>query len=154
MEKALRRSTGSNKCARRRALEDFRRGDARVLVATDIAARGIDVPGITHVVNYDLPNEPESYVHRIGRTGRAGADGAALSFCDESERPYLRTIERLMQSQVAVSEHPLAVAGANTPQTPPRKQGAPANKRGAPGKRQRRRPADFANSHKPAFVTL
>ena len=139
--------------ARQRALEDFRRGDARVLVATDIAARGIDVPGITHVVNYDLPNEPESYVHRIGRTGRAGADGAALSFCDESERPYLRTIERLMQSQVAVSEHPLAVAGA-TPSTPPRKQASPANKRGAPGKRQRRRPAGFANSHKPAFVTL
>jgi ATP-dependent RNA helicase RhlE len=138
--------------ARQRALEDFRRGDARVLVATDIAARGIDVPGITHVVNYDLPNEPESYVHRIGRTARAGADGAALSFCDESERPFLRTIERLMQSRVAVSEHPLAVAGGNTPQTPPRKQGSPANKQGAPGKRQRRRPAGFSNSHKPAFV--
>jgi ATP-dependent RNA helicase RhlE len=91
--------------ARIRALDAFRRGNARVLVATDIAARGIDVPGISHVINYELPNEPESYVHRIGRTARAGAEGAALSFCDQSERPYLRDIEALMRRKVTVAEH-------------------------------------------------
>ena len=81
--------------ARQRALARFKEGDARVLVATDIAARGIDVDGITHVVNFELPNVPESYVHRIGRTARAGADGAAISFCAADEQPYLRDIERL-----------------------------------------------------------
>jgi ATP-dependent RNA helicase RhlE len=93
--------------ARVRALEAFRAGKVRVLVATDIAARGIDVPNISHVINYELPNEPESYVHRIGRTARAGADGAALSFCDQSERPYLRAIEALMKRKVTVVEHRL-----------------------------------------------
>jgi len=91
--------------ARVRALEAFRNGSVRVLVATDIAARGIDVPNISHVINYDLPNEPESYVHRIGRTARAGAGGAALSLCDQSEQPYLRAIETLMRRNVAVAEH-------------------------------------------------
>src|SRR6185437_6285107 len=81
--------------ARQRALESFRAGHVRVLVATDIAARGIDIDGITHVINYDLPDVPESYVHRIGRTARAGADGTALSFCDNSERSMLREIEKL-----------------------------------------------------------
>jgi ATP-dependent RNA helicase RhlE len=81
----------------------------RVLVATDIAARGIDVPGISHVINFELPNEPESYVHRIGRTARAGAQGIALSLCDPSERPFLKAIERLMRANVEVIEHPLAV---------------------------------------------
>ena len=71
------------------------RGDPRILVATDLAARGIDVDGITHVFNYELPNEPETYIHRIGRTARAGKSGIALSFCDNSERAYLRDIERL-----------------------------------------------------------
>jgi ATP-dependent RNA helicase RhlE len=94
--------------ARVRALEAFRRGNVRVLVATDIAARGIDVPNISHVINYELPNEPESYVHRIGRTARAGAGGAALSFCDQSEQPYLRAIEALMRRKVTVAEHRLA----------------------------------------------
>ena len=93
--------------ARVRALHAFRNGNVRVLVATDIAARGIDVPGISHVINYELPNEPESYVHRIGRTARAGARGAALSFCDQSERPYLRAIESLMRRKVIVAEHRL-----------------------------------------------
>ncbi len=88
--------------ARQRALKRFRSGDARVLVATDIAARGIDVDGVTHVVNYELPNEPESYVHRIGRTARAGADGAAISFCDPSERSYLRDIERTIRMRLTV----------------------------------------------------
>jgi len=80
--------------ARERALARFRAGEARVLVATDIASRGIDVTGVTHVINYELPNIPESYVHRIGRTARAGAGGTALSFCDTGERAYLRDIER------------------------------------------------------------
>ncbi len=80
---------------RERALGAFRKGKARILVATDIAARGIDVSGVTHVINYDLPNVPESYVHRIGRTARAGASGLAISFCSPDERTYLRDIERL-----------------------------------------------------------
>ncbi|MBW2529124.1 MAG: DEAD/DEAH box helicase [Deltaproteobacteria bacterium] len=82
--------------ARVAALEAFRRGDTRVLVATDIAARGIDVEGVTHVINFDLPNVPETYVHRIGRTARAGASGFALSFCDVAERQLLKDIERLI----------------------------------------------------------
>jgi ATP-dependent RNA helicase RhlE len=83
-----------------------------VLVATDIAARGIDVDGITHVVNYELPNEPESYVHRIGRTARAGARGIALSFCDREERSYLRDIERLTKQPLqVVADHPYRAAG-------------------------------------------
>ena len=86
--------------ARERALEQFRAGRARVLVATDIAARGIDVDGITHVVNYEIPNIPESYVHRIGRTARAGAAGIAISLCDPSERDYLRDIEKLTARQL------------------------------------------------------
>ncbi|MEO1266932.1 MAG: DEAD/DEAH box helicase [Myxococcota bacterium] len=88
--------------ARRRALDGFRQGDVAILVATDIAARGIDVAGVTHVFNFDLPNEPEVYVHRIGRTGRAGQDGIAIAFCDETEGKYLRAIERLTGEEVAV----------------------------------------------------
>jgi ATP-dependent RNA helicase RhlE len=88
--------------ARQKALDAFRKGKARVLVATDIAARGIDVTGVTHVINYELPNEPESYVHRIGRTARAGAEGSAISFCDPSERAFLRDIERLTKQRIAV----------------------------------------------------
>ena len=89
--------------ARQRALERFRSGECRVLVATDIAARGIDVDGITHVVNFEIPNVPETYVHRIGRTARAGADGVAISLCDGSERAYLRDIERLTRRPIAVA---------------------------------------------------
>ena len=81
--------------ARTRALDGFRQGTIQVLVATDVASRGIDIDGVTHVFNYDLPNESESYVHRIGRTGRAGRDGVAIAFCDDSEGGYLRDIERL-----------------------------------------------------------
>jgi ATP-dependent RNA helicase RhlE len=88
--------------ARQKALENFRAGRIRVLVATDIAARGIDIDGITHVINYDLPNVPESYVHRIGRTARAGADGIAISFCDSEERAFLRDIEKLIKQRVPV----------------------------------------------------
>ena len=86
--------------ARVAALEAFRRGDTRVLVATDIAARGIDVEGVTHVINFDLPDVPETYVHRIGRTARAGASGVALSFCDVAERPLLKDIERLIDRRL------------------------------------------------------
>jgi len=86
--------------ARTRALEGFRRGELAVLVATDLAARGIDVDDVTHVINYDLPNVPETYVHRIGRTARAGAAGVALSFCEQEERPYLVDIERLIKQHI------------------------------------------------------
>ncbi len=87
---------------REKALDQFRTGRARVLVATDIAARGIDVTGITHVINYDLPAEPESYVHRIGRTARAGLAGVAISFCDIAERSTLRIIERMIGTKIPV----------------------------------------------------
>ena len=89
---------------RERALNSFRRGRSQVLVATDVAARGLDVDGISHVFNFDLPNEPEVYVHRIGRTGRAGAAGIAISFCDSDERGHLRAIERLTGSRLAPTE--------------------------------------------------
>ncbi len=89
---------------RERALDAFREGEVRVLVATDIAARGIDVDGVTHVINYELPNVPESYVHRIGRTARAGNAGMAISFCDTAERAYLRDIEKLIRTRVTVAD--------------------------------------------------
>jgi ATP-dependent RNA helicase RhlE len=93
--------------ARQRALGNFKRGGVQVLVATDIAARGIDVSGLALVVNYDLPNVPETYVHRIGRTGRAKASGIALSFCMGEEKPYLRDIQKLIDQKLSVvSGHP------------------------------------------------
>ena len=88
--------------ARQRALKRFRDGQARVLVATDIVARGIDVDSVSHVINYELPNEPENYIHRIGRTARAGAGGVAIAFCDPSERAYLNDIERLIKCRLTV----------------------------------------------------
>jgi ATP-dependent RNA helicase RhlE len=87
-----------------RALDGFRRGATRVLVATDIAARGIDVDGVTHVVNFELPDVPESYVHRIGRTARAGAAGQAISLCDNEERPLLRQIEKLTRQTLPFTD--------------------------------------------------
>jgi ATP-dependent RNA helicase RhlE len=93
--------------ARQRALLNFKTGRLKVLVATDIAARGIDVDNLTHVINFDLPNIPETYVHRIGRTGRAGASGIALSFCDREEKAYLKDIVRLTAQNIpVVAEHP------------------------------------------------
>jgi ATP-dependent RNA helicase RhlE len=89
--------------ARQRALQNFKTGEVRVLVATDIAARGIDVDDVSHVINFDLPNEPESYVHRIGRTARAGSSGIALSFCDGSETALLRDIEKLTKQRLTVA---------------------------------------------------
>ncbi|HTQ70687.1 MAG TPA: DEAD/DEAH box helicase [Acidocella sp.] len=93
---------------RQRALDAFKSGEVRALVATDLAARGIDVNGVTHVINFELPNEPESYVHRIGRTARNGADGMAVAFCDATELPYLNQIEKLtgIKMQVAGGERP------------------------------------------------
>jgi superfamily II DNA/RNA helicase len=88
---------------RDRALADFRDGRVRTLVATDIAARGIDVDGITHVVNFDLPHVPDTYVHRIGRTARAGADGTAVSLCDAEEVALLRDIEKLIRKSISAS---------------------------------------------------
>lgn len=96
--------------ARQRALSNFKSKHTRVLVATDIAARGIDVDDLTLVINYELPNIPETYVHRIGRTGRAGASGIALSFCDLEEKEFLRDINRLIMKPIPVNkEHPFAV---------------------------------------------
>lgn len=93
--------------ARQRALSNFKDGSTRVLVATDIAARGIDVDELTHVINYELPNIPETYVHRIGRTGRAGLSGVAFSFCEQEELPYLKDIQKLIGKNVPVDiEHP------------------------------------------------
>jgi len=115
---------------RERALDNFRRGRCRVLVATDIAARGIDVDGISHVINFDLPNEPESYVHRIGRTARAGASGSAISFCSADERDYLRAIERLIRQPIeVVDDHPYHCATAQA-----------ANGNARPSGQQRGRP--------------
>jgi ATP-dependent RNA helicase RhlE len=112
---------------RTKAMQDFKSGRLRVLVATDIAARGIDVDDISHVINFDLPSEPESYVHRIGRTGRAGAKGMAYSFCAAEERNMLRSIERLTRMEIEIMPHPyhsekakIAVGAAAEPVTPNR----------------------------------
>jgi ATP-dependent RNA helicase RhlE len=119
--------------ARQRALANFREGHARVLVATDIAARGIDIDGITHVINYELPNVPESYVHRIGRTARAGATGIAISLCDATERPYLKDIEKLTRQNLTVTEHQFRAAahpvgGSPRADRPPQRADRPAQR--------------------------
>ena len=114
-----------------RALDGFRRGHTRVLVATDIAARGIDVDGVSHVVNFELPDVAEAYVHRIGRTARAGAAGEAISLCDNGERPLLRQIERLTRQTLAVVDR--RTPGASRPAAPVERGrnpgAAPANRR-------------------------
>ncbi len=119
--------------ARQRALERFRRGEARVLVATDIAARGIDIEDISHVINFELPNVPESYVHRIGRTARAGAGGIAYSFCDAGERDSLGQIERLIRQRLTVVGDDPAPASDDRPAQgrPRRKSAGAARKRGS-----------------------
>lgn len=128
---------------RERALAAFKDGSCRVLVATDIAARGIDVDAVSHVINYDLPNVPESYVHRIGRTARAGADGLAISFCNDEEKAYLRDIERTTRQKIPVAGFPEGFA-------PPSRQEAmdaaqaeerrPLPQGQRPGQRQGQRP--------------
>ncbi len=129
--------------ARERALANFKKGVTRVLVATDIAARGIDVDDVTHVINYDLPNEPETYVHRIGRTARAGADGAAYSFCDHEERAYLRDIEKLIRLRVPIiDDHPFPMSAVSVEvpqlQRPQQRQGQghPQSRSGSRGSSQ------------------
>src|SRR5581483_5838306 len=117
---------------RERALASFRKGQVRTLVATDIAARGIDVDGVSHVINYDLPNIPESYVHRIGRTARAGAAGTAISFCAGEEKAYLRDIEKLIRRTIPATDRRtgrpnVAPNGqARRHHTKPRRNGRPA----------------------------
>jgi ATP-dependent RNA helicase RhlE len=105
-------------------LNDFKAGKIQALVATDIAARGIDIDQLSHVINYDLPNIPETYVHRIGRTGRAGAAGIAISFCDYDEKEYLKDIEKLIKVKPQVVEnHPYPMRKfepAAAPKAPPR----------------------------------
>lgn len=100
--------------ARQRALTGFKAHALRVLIATDIAARGIDVNQLSHVINYELPNIPETYVHRIGRTGRAGHDGVAISFCESEELPYLKDIQKLIKLQIPVVENHPFVTEAGT----------------------------------------
>ncbi|OJH42745.1 DEAD/DEAH box helicase [Cystobacter ferrugineus] len=130
--------------ARERALAAFKSGACRVLVATDIAARGIDIDGISHVINFDLPNIPETYVHRIGRTGRAGAAGIALSFCDSEERAYLKDIERTIRRRVPVVEagvHRSAlVSPPESDERPPRRDAPP---------RQQARPQSSGGGSRP-----
>ncbi|MEX0885627.1 MAG: DEAD/DEAH box helicase [Phycisphaeraceae bacterium] len=137
--------------ARERALKQFALGRTRVLVATDVAARGIDVDGISHVINYDLTHEPETYVHRIGRTARAGASGVAISFCDHDERRHLVAIERLIGKPLGVrtdcpafTESPAAVKAAAPRGTsrPPRPAGG-----GKPGNKFRSRPKAGNHAH-------
>lgn len=131
--------------ARTQAMEGFRTGRIRVLVATDIAARGIDVDGVTHVINYHLPVEPETYVHRIGRTARAGADGDAVSFCSAEERDFLRAIERLIGKPVPVdvqhayhseaARQATGVAARPPPRGQPHGRGGQSQHRGSPHRR-------------------
>jgi ATP-dependent RNA helicase RhlE len=105
------------------ALAAFKASKIRALVATDIAARGIDIDLVTHVINYELPNVPESYVHRIGRTARAGAEGSAISFCDAEERAYLRDIERLTRQSIATTDRRRDASLAAAPDTPQERSG-------------------------------
>ena len=127
--------------ARTRALDGFRRGTIPVLVATDVASRGIDVEGVSHVFNFDLPNEPESYIHRIGRTGRAGNEGIAIAFCDETEGGYLRDIEQLIEQEIEViTEHPYHY-GPAIPPPARRRQPRTGRRRTLPQQTVSRRPA-------------
>lgn len=121
--------------ARQKALGAFKDGKLKVLVATDIAARGIDVEELSLVVNYDLPNVSETYVHRIGRTGRASASGIALSFCDREERPYLRDIEKLIKQEVPrMPEHQFVDDGDDQEQTEPQRRPQQRNSRPNPNR--------------------
>ncbi len=104
---------------RQKALDAFKAGECKVMVATEVAARGIDIDGLSHVINYDVPNVPEQYVHRIGRTGRAGAEGIAISFVANDERPYLKDIERLIRMKVDILETPEGLGSVDEPDVKP-----------------------------------
>lgn len=123
---------------RQRALSNFKGGHTRVLVATDIAARGIDIDELAFVVNFEIPNIPETYVHRIGRTGRAGADGRAISFCDIEERAYLRDIQRLIGLEIpVVNDHPFPAENKPAPGVSQKPQGKKPFSRSGGGKSHR-----------------
>ena len=126
--------------ARQRALTNFKSQQTRVLVATDIAARGIDIDELTHVINFELPNVPETYVHRIGRTGRAGASGIALSFCDGEEKEFLRDIHKLINKTIPVdANHPFPMSNTSLVQYPTgRNQGRPNRPQGNSFRRSER----------------
>lgn len=128
--------------ARQRALTNFKEQTTRVLVATDIAARGIDVDNLQYVINFDLPNVPESYVHRIGRTGRAGADGTALSFCDAEEKAFLKDIEKLINLKINVVENHDYPLIDHNPVKAPKQQRPPRKKPMAEGNQPARRPRE------------
>ena len=132
--------------ARQRALENFKSGETRVLVASDLAARGLDVDVITHVINFDLPNIPETYVHRIGRTGRASAIGKAISFSDAEEQAYVQSIEKTIGKSIpVVTGHPYEL---NARQMEEGKKAGPP-KQGSGGRGQRRpTKAGATNSHR------
>ena len=117
--------------ARQRALTRFAAGEASVLVATDLAARGIDVDQVTHVINYELPDEAETYVHRIGRTARAGSGGAAVSFCDADDRGTLRAIEKLTGKPLIVIETPAGIEITRELQVPKKEPSRQQNKKSA-----------------------
>ncbi|MGF1477560.1 MAG: DEAD/DEAH box helicase [Geminicoccaceae bacterium] len=123
---------------REKALEAFRSGRCRVLVATDIAARGIDIDGVSHVINFEVPNVPEQYVHRIGRTARAGAAGLAISFVANDERPYLRDIEKLTRQKVAIETLPDGFAPQPAPAQPGPKPRAAGKRRRPDGGKEAR----------------
>jgi superfamily II DNA/RNA helicase len=120
-------------------LAAFRKGEVRILIATDIAARGIDVDGISHIVNFDLPNVPETYVHRIGRTARAGADGIAISLCGAEEVAFLRAIEKLIRIAIP-AESRRTLSSKNPPSAAPSREAhASPNGRGNQAPVQRHR---------------
>ena len=131
--------------ARQKALAAFRAKKVRVLVATDVAARGIDIDNVAHVVNYDLPNEPESYVHRIGRTGRAGAEGIAVSFCSGEELDYLDEIEKLIG--IKIERDPNSIKSVWKPKP---KQGGGQRRRG--GNSSGRKGAKNGRRSKPSLL--
>ena len=124
--------------ARQRALDDFRKGRSRILVATDIAARGIDIDDVTHVINLDIPDVAETYVHRIGRTARAGSGGVAITLCDASERSSLRAIERLMNRSLAVVGSGHASTAGDRPNPHPHSRNPVPSRRRFRRHRQRR----------------
>jgi len=141
--------------ARQKALKEFKEGSLNVLVATDIAARGIDISGLEYVVNYELPNIAETYVHRIGRTGRAEASGASVSLCSADERGYLKDIEKLISASIPlIEDHPFAEGAAEEWSDPenrkPKKQGQRAPRPGRGGQPKSKREDRPSRGKKPS----